>query len=52
MATRVVCCQCQKEFVARRYWQKFCSETCRIAWHAEERQQGILLYRKQRERVG
>lgn len=42
------CLKCGARFRIKRYWQHFCSEACRMAWHKKEMQEArtIIAERK------
>jgi len=42
---RTTCAQCPRSLSRSRPWQRFCSERCRIQWHAKERRQALAAYR-------
>lgn len=35
--TSRICTKCGREYDAKRWWQEFCSQKCRTAWHIENR---------------
>jgi hypothetical protein len=43
-----VCVRCAREFTPATYWQRFCGEECRRAFHAEETKRGRELARRER----
>jgi endogenous inhibitor of DNA gyrase (YacG/DUF329 family) len=49
---RTTCAQCPRSLNRSRPWQRFCSERCRIQWHAEERRQALTAYRSDQRNGG
>jgi hypothetical protein len=43
-----ICVRCGCEFRARAYWQRYCGEECRRAFHVEETRRGRELARRER----
>ena len=43
-----VCVRCAVEFTAEVYWQRFCGDECRRAFHVEETKRGRELARRER----
>lgn len=39
----IICVNCGAKFIPARAWQKFCSESCRHAYHNREKLGGIIL---------
>ena len=40
------CATCDKEFAPRQGDQRFCSDTCRYRFHAEEKVEALRVYRE------
>jgi uncharacterized OB-fold protein len=40
------CAECGEPFVPREAKQRFCTQTCRIEWFANERREAIRRYRE------
>ena len=45
---QTTCVQCLGLLSCSRKWQRFCSESCRNQWHAEERRQALVAYRSEK----
>jgi hypothetical protein len=43
-----ICVRCGCEFRPNAYWQRFCGEDCRRAFHVEETRRGRELARRER----
>ena len=45
------CAWCRREFERRVFWQLYCSDRCRVAWHCEMTRRGRELVRRERAAV-
>jgi len=52
LAHKRSCDACNKVFTKRRYWQRFCGESCREKWHATLRADVSNRIRLEREILG
>jgi hypothetical protein len=44
-----VCNECGKEYEFSRYWQRFCSDPCRIKWNTDLRSEVTQYIKQTRE---
>jgi hypothetical protein len=42
-----ICLQCETEFKPSTYWQRFCCDTCRRAFHVAQTRRGRELARRE-----
>jgi hypothetical protein len=49
MLQAMQCKHCKAEFKPATYWQKFCSDACRLAFNADLTKRGRELARRERD---